>query len=242
MRMFGLIGKLLDHSYSKTYFKKKFADEKILDAKYENYPLSNIEDFKDLIQQNSFTGINVTIPFKRTIIPYLDELSDEVKVIGAVNTILFSEGKTIGFNTDVHGFINSIKPYLKNNMESALIIGTGGASIAVSYALNQIGINCLFVSRNPDENQISYEQINNLVIKHHLLIINATPIGMYPYTNDYPKIPYENLTGKHLLVDLIYNPKESLFLKKGKEKNSKILNGYSMLIHQAEESWRIWNT
>lgn len=242
MRIFGLIGKQLDHSYSKTYFKKKFDNERIGDASYENFRLTNIEDFKDLIQQYRFTGINVTTPFKKSIIPYLDDLSPQVNFIGAVNTILFSEGKTIGFNTDAYGFKRSIIPFLENTMERALILGTGGASRAVAYTLNQIGIDCLFVSRNPDENQMSYEEVNNLVIKHHLLIVNTTPLGMYPKIDNYPKIPYEELTENHLLVDLIYNPEESLFLKKGKEKKTKILNGHSMLIHQAEESWRIWNT
>lgn len=242
MRIFGLIGKLLDHSYSKTYFNEKFNYEKIGDAQYENFPLEYVKDFKDLIQQHTFTGINVTIPFKRSIIPYLDELSPEVNIIGAVNTILFSEGKTIGYNTDTYGFKRSIKPFLEKTMERALILGTGGASKAVAFALNQIGINCLFVSRNPEKNQIAYEEVNDLVIKHHLLIVNATPLGMYPQTNFYPKIPFEELTEKHLLFDLVYNPEESLFLKKGKHNKSKILNGHSMLIHQAEESWRIWNT
>ncbi len=242
MRIFGLIGKQLDHSYSKTYFKEKFDNEKIVDALYENFRLTNIEEFKDLIQQHKFTGINVTNPFKKSIIPYLDDLSPVVNLIGAVNTVLFSEGKTIGFNTDVYGFKRSIKPFLENTMERALILGTGGASMAVVFALKQIGIDCLLVSRNPDENQMAYEDVNHLVIKYHLLIVNATPLGMYPQTDNYPKIPYEELTEKHLLVDLVYNPEKSLFLKKGEEKKSKILNGHSMLIHQAEESWKIWNT
>jgi shikimate dehydrogenase len=242
MRIFGLIGKQLDHSYSKNYFKKKFNNEKIADASYENFSLTNIKDFKDLIQQYIFTGINVTTPFKKSIIPYLDELSPEVNLIGATNTILFSEGKTIGFNTDIYGFQKSITPFLENTMERALILGTGGASMAVAHVLDKIGIDCLFVSRNPDKNQMSYNEVNNQVIKHHLLIVNTTPLGMYPKIDSYPKIPYEELTEKHLLVDLVYNPEESLFLKKGKEKKSRILNGHSMLIHQAEESWRIWNT
>lgn len=242
MKKFGLIGVSLDHSFSKSYFENKFLHESINSCSYQNFPIQNIADFEQLVQEYNFTGLNVTIPYKSAIIPYLDSLSDAAKTIGAVNTIQFSKGKLVGHNTDYIGFHKAIKPFLENTMERALILGTGGASKAVVYALEQIGINCLCVSRTPIGNQISYEEINEFVIKYHLLIVNTTPLGTSPNLNEYPIIPYEFLSDKHLLVDLVYNPEETQFLKKGKEKRASILNGKSMLVHQAEEAWDIWNS
>lgn len=242
MRLFGLIGKSLSHSFSKSYFEKKFLKESIYDSSYQNFPIATISEFKNLIQNNNLSGLNVTIPYKSSIIPYLDSVSEEANSIGAVNTIQFKNGKLVGHNTDHIGFQNSIKPFLENTMERALVLGTGGASKAVIYALSQIGIKCLCVSRSPSDNQISYEEINEFVIKHHLLIVNTTPLGTSPNVTECPNIPYEFLSDKHLLVDLVYNPDETQFLKNGKEKRASTLNGKSMLVHQAEEAWNIWNS
>ncbi len=242
MKQFGLIGKTLGHSFSKSYFEDKFRKEQIQNASYDNFPLKSVEEFKTLVKNNSFSGINVTIPYKVSIIPLLDELSEEVQSIGAVNTIQFKDDKLIGYNTDYIGFHNSIKPFLKNTMEQALILGTGGASKAIVYALEKIGVKCLCVSRSPKENQLNYEELNEFVLKHHLLIVNTTPLGTSPNINECPDIPYQYITENHLLVDLVYNPAETLFLKKGKEKRATILNGKSMLVHQAEEAWKIWNS
>ena len=242
MKLYGLIGKTLDHSFSKSYFENKFISEHIQNASYSNFPLESIEEFKSLIKKKTFSGLNITIPYKTSIIPFLDELSEDTKSIGAVNTIHFKNNKLIGYNTDYIGFLNAIKPYLENTVEKALILGTGGASKAVVFALKKIGIKCLCVSRLPNEEQLNYDQLNHLVLKHHLLIVNTTPLGTSPNTNECPNIPYQYITEKHLLVDLVYNPEETLFLKKGRKNLANILNGKSMLIHQAEEAWKIWNS
>ena len=242
MKLYGLIGKTLDHSFSKSYFENKFISEHIQNASYSNFPLESIEEFKSLIKKKTFSGLNITIPYKTLIIPFLDELSEEAKSIGAVNTIDFKNNKLIGYNTDYIGFLNAIKPYLENTVEKALILGTGGASKAVVFALKKIGIKSLCVSRLPNEEQLNYDQLNHLVLKHHLLIVNTTPLGTSPNTNECPNIPYQYITEKHLLVDLVYNPEETLFLKKGRKNLANILNGKSMLIHQAEEAWKIWNS
>ena len=242
MKLYGLIGKTLDHSFSKSYFENKFISEHIQNASYSNFPLESIEEFKSLIKKMNFSGLNITIPYKTLIIPFLDELSEEAKSIGAVNTIDFKNNKLIGYNTDYIGFLNAIKPFLENTVEKALILGTGGASKAVVFALKKIGIKSLCVSRLPNEEQLNYDQLNHLVLKHHLIIVNTTPLGTSPNTNECPNIPYQYITEKHLLVDLVYNPEETLFLKKGRKNLANILNGKSMLIHQAEEAWRIWNS
>lgn len=242
MKLYGLIGKTLDHSFSKSYFENKFISEHIQNASYSNFPLESIEEFKSLIKKKTFSGLNITIPYKTLIIPFLDELSEEAKSIGAVNTIDFKNNKLIGYNTDYIGFLNAIKPFLENTVKKSLILGTGGASKAVVFALKKIGIKSLCVSRLPNEEQLNYDQLNDLVLKHHLLIVNTTPLGTSPNTNECPNIPYQYITEKHLLVDLVYNPEETLFLKKGRKNLANILNGKSMLIHQAEEAWKIWNS
>ena len=242
MKQYGLIGKTLGHSFSKSYFENKFIKEQIQNAFYSNFPLESIEEFKSLIKKTTFRGLNVTIPYKSSIIPFLDELSEEAKSIGAVNTIHFKNNRLIGYNTDYLGFHNAIKPFLQNTMEQALILGTGGASKAVVYALEKIGIKCLCVSRLPNEQQLNYNQLNDLVLKHHLLIVNTTPLGTTPNIDKCPDIPYQFVTAEHLLVDLVYNPEETLFLKKGRKNLANILNGKSMLIHQADEAWKIWNS
>ncbi|MEN8928409.1 MAG: shikimate dehydrogenase [Flavobacteriales bacterium] len=241
----GLLGKTLSHSFSKTYFEDKFEKENLANHSYDLFELEKIEDFVDLLKQNhDLSGLNVTIPYKESVIQFLDELDETATEIGAVNTIKFVQkgNKNIlkGFNTDAVGFGLSIKPFLKNTHERALILGTGGASKAVDYRLRKLGIETLFVSRNPEENQISYKDINEYVMKFHKLVINTTPLGMSPNEDTFPDIPYKLLNDSHTLIDLVYNPERTQFLTKGKQEGTEILNGMSMLHNQANESWKIW--
>ena len=241
MKQYGLIGKSLSHSFSKNYFEQKFEKEGITDANYSLFELAKIKDFQGLIENENLSGLNVTIPYKEAIIPYLSELDEEAKTIGAVNTIQFTKSGLKGYNTDIIGFRNSIKPFLENIHTRALILGTGGASKAVAYALEQLGIKILYVSRTPKgENQINYEDVNQYVMKHHLLIINTTPIGTFPNIGETPEIPYEYLTDQHFLYDLVYNPAETQFLKHAKTAGAIAINGDQMLKIQAEEAWKVW--
>ena len=241
MKQYGLIGKSLSHSFSKNYFEQKFEKEGITDANYSLFELAKIKDFQGLIENENLSGLNVTIPYKEAIIPYLSELDEEANAIGAVNTIQFTKSGLKGYNTDIIGFRNSIKPFLENIHTRALILGTGGASKAVAYALEQLGIKILYVSRTPKgENQINYEDVNHYVMKHHLLIINTTPIGTFPNIGEAPEIPYEYLTDQHFLYDLVYNPAETQFLKHAKTAGAIAVNGDQMLKIQAEEAWKVW--
>lgn len=243
MAKFGLIGKNIDYSFSRSYFKNKFETNN-LEHEYVNFDIPTIEDFPKIIETNSdLNGFNVTIPYKESIIPYLDKLNKKAKKIGAVNTIKFSKkGKLIGYNTDFYGFKKSLKKKLKPHHKKALILGTGGASKAIAYALETLDIPFKFVSRQKKgDNSFSYEELSGSVISEYQIIINCTPLGTFPNVNECPNIPYNHLNSNHLLFDLIYNPSETLFLKKGKEKGAKTLNGLKMLEYQAEKSWRIWN-
>jgi len=241
MARFGLIGKSLGHSFSKSYFKEKFQKE-TSGHSYENFELASIAEFPKLLAQNpDLKGLNVTIPYKESVIPFLDELDPVAAEIGAVNTISIFNRKTKGFNTDVIGFKNSLKPFLKHGMEKALILGTGGASKAVAYVLNNLGINCFFVSRDSSNlNTLAYEILNEEAMKQFKLIVNTTPLGTFPKVDEFPMLPYEYLTTDHLLYDLIYNPSQTVFLKRGEEKGATTLNGLSMLKSQAEASYQIW--
>lgn len=241
MKKFGLIGYPLTHSFSKSYFEKKFAREHILDAEYENYPLQKVEDFNDLILSHpDLLGLNVTIPYKESIIPFLDELNETAQSVGAVNTIKFVDGKKIGYNTDAWGFAKSLIGLASPQMKKALIIGNGGASKAVKYVLGRIGIEYTVVSRNKSDGVISYEELNNDLISTVQLLVQTTPVGTSPNINEMPAIPLEAISTKHVAFDLIYNPEESLFLKSMREKGAKTKNGLEMLQAQAEESWKIW--
>jgi shikimate dehydrogenase len=239
---FGLVGKNISYSFSKGYFGEKFEKLNLEDYYYDNLDFQNIEDFPDFIKQNpTISGLNVTIPYKEAIIPFLDKLSKRATEIGAVNTIKITKsGKLKGFNTDYIGFQKSIEPLLNVNHKKALILGTGGASKAVAYALKQLEIPYLFVSRNDIGDAIGYNQINEKTFEEFQIIINCTPVGTFPNTNTFPEIPYEYLTTNHLAFDLIYNPAETLFLKKAKEQGAIVKNGLEMLTLQAEKSWDIW--
>jgi len=245
MKTFGLLGRNISYSFSSGYFKEKFEALNLQYHVYQNFDIDNIDNFPQLLSDNKSTinGMNVTIPYKEEVVPFLDEIDDEAAVIGAVNTIKFlTNGKLKGYNTDVYGFQNSLEPLLEKHHQKAFILGTGGASKAVAYTLNKLQIECVFVSRNPtNENQVSYADITEKLLLEHLLIINCTPLGTFPETNLCPDIPYQFITSKHLIFDLIYNPSVSTFLQKGKNQGAKIKNGLEMLQLQAEKSWEIWN-
>ncbi len=241
IKTLGLIGYPLTHSFSKKYFTEKFERENIEGWQYELFPLERIEDLPDLLnQQPSIVGLNVTIPYKEAVIPYLDEV-DESAAFGAVNTIKIIDGKLLGFNTDVYGFEVSLKPMLKAHHQAALILGTGGAAKAVASVLERLGIAYQYVSRTPSEGQISYKNIDKNTINKHTLIVNTTPLGMYPNVANCPDLPYEMLTDEHILYDLVYNPNVTTFLKKGKKHKSCVKNGLEMLYLQAERAWEIWH-
>ncbi|MBI3509791.1 MAG: shikimate dehydrogenase [Bacteroidetes bacterium] len=252
MRKFGLIGYPLSHSFSEKYFSEKFRKENIADASYRLFPLKSIEEFPALLEkEKDLSGLSVTIPYKEKIIPFLDELDETIRAIGAVNTIKFKiqnpKSKiAIGYNTDVYGFRQSIKPFLASHHERALVLGTGGASKAIEFVLKQIGIDCVFVSREKKniqgKNILLYSELNNYILDSHKLIVNCSPVGTFPDVNAAPEIPYEFISEKHFLYDLVYNPAETEFLKRGKEKGAMTMNGLDMLKLQAEEAWRIWNS
>jgi len=244
VRNFGLIGKNISYSFSAGYFSEKFQKEGILDCTYENFDLQDISEFPKLIKSKpNLIGMNVTIPYKEQLIPYLDELHETAAEIGAVNTIKrTSGGKLIGYNTDYYGFQKSIEPFLKPTHKQALILGTGGASKAVVYALKKIQIIPVLVSRNKIHNGLTYSDLNKYIVENHLLIINCTPLGTFPNVEAKPDFPYQFLSAKHLLYDLIYNPDETAFLKMGKAKGATICNGMEMLVHQAEKAWEIWKS
>jgi shikimate dehydrogenase len=242
MKRFGLIGKTLKHSFSKNYFTQKFAEQRIIDCTYENFELQSIDELPALIQNNpDIKGLNITIPYKEEALAFLNEKNEIVEAVCACNCIKIEGGKTYGYNTDVIGFKNSLQPHLMPHHKCALILGSGGASKAVQYALKELNIGFLIVSRHKKYNQIGYEDLGKDIIEGHQLIINSTPLGMYPNIQDDPPIPYEYISSQHLLYDLIYNPVKTKFLEKGEKQGAKIINGYEMLILQAEESWRIWN-
>jgi shikimate dehydrogenase len=244
MRKFGLIGYPLGHSFSKGYFTRKFSELSVTDAVYENFPLESIEELQLVLDfQPELRGLNVTIPYKEQVIHYLHHQSPEVKEINACNCIAIKDGKLTGYNTDFIGFKNSLLVKLKPHHTNALILGWGGASKAVAYALKTLGINYLVVSRRSTlPLSISYDQLNGEIMSQHQLIINCTPIGMHPSIEQAPSIPYQYITDKHFLFDLIYNPAQTLFLQLGEERGATIENGMDMLTLQAEESWRIWNS
>lgn len=258
MKIYGLIGYPLAHSFSERYFSEKFINERVENAVYKLFPLEKIDQLPVLVKNTSnLKGLNVTIPHKISIIPYLDELDDEARDIGSVNTVKVSInelGKKVlaGYNTDAHGFRESIKPLIKPVHKKALILGTGGAAKAVEYVLRQLRIEISFVSRktnslqssseNPEVKDIlPYSALTKDIISMHQMIINTTPAGMYPHTDQCPDIPYQYLTKDHLLYDLVYNPEETMFLKNGKQRGATVKNGLEMLELQAEKAWELWD-
>lgn len=245
MKKYGLIGYPLGHSFSVPYFQKKF-EENGIDAVYENFPIEDIARFPALIEdEDELEGLNVTVPYKEQVIPYLDVLSKTARQIRAVNTIRVCrrDGRValIGHNTDVIGFERSLKEHIKDHHKSALVLGSGGSSKAVLFVLEELGIKFRVVSRNQGEGLSTYGDLNENIISDTLLIINTTPLGMFPQTDTFPDIPYAAITSDHLLFDLVYNPSETRFLALGKEQGAAIVNGDDMLVYQAEGSWDRWN-
>ena len=261
MKHYGLIGFPLSHSFSKKYFTEKFEREKITDARYDVYPLEHIKDLQDLLDKHpDLCGLNVTIPHKVNVMKYLDWVDEEARDAGAVNCLRIRAESPVlaafsgevginghdfrleGFNTDLYGFEMSLRPLLTEDDYEALVLGDGGAAKAVKCVLDNLGISYKVVTRSPHADNILFSQLKPHHVKQHKLIVNTTPLGTYPKVNECPPIPYEAITGEHILYDLVYNPEKTLFLQKGEEKGAKIKNGYEMLILQAEKSWEIWNS
>lgn len=241
MTKFGIIGYPLGHSFSKGFFTEKFARESI-DAQYLNFEIPDVAMLPDVLRNNpELRGLNVTLPHKQAVIPLLDEMSEEAKEIGAVNVIRIRDGRLKGFNSDIIGFTNSIKPLLMPHHKKALILGTGGASKAIRVGLNRLGIEWTYVSRSPREGMITYEDITAETLQAYTVIVNCSPVGMFPNVAQAPEIPYDCLSDKHLLFDLVYNPEETLFMKKGREQGATVKNGLEMLHLQAVVSWDFWN-
>jgi len=242
---YGLIGKSLSHSFSESFFLEKFELLKLLNHSYKNYELSNEKDLADFLLEEALTlkGFNITIPYKESIIPYLDTICIEAEKIQAVNCVKIENGKLLGYNTDVFGFSESLKPLLKKHHKKALILGTGGASKAIVFVLNSLGIEYTIVSRTKKENSfLLYKEITKEIITSHAIIINCTPVGTFPNIDEFPLIPYEYMNESHIAYDLVYNPKTTSFLQKANKQGATILNGSQMLVLQAERSWEIWNT
>ncbi len=245
MDKYGLIGYPLGHSFSIGYFNERFENENI-DAKYINFEIPSIDDLPEVLASNpQLKGLNVTIPYKEKVIPFLDSVSPEARAIGAVNVIRVTHkgNKVIlrGFNSDVIGFTKSIEPMLEKCHKKALILGTGGASKAVNYGLKSLGLETVFVSRYERPDTIQYESITPDVVKEYNVIVNCTPLGMYPHSDEFPKLPYEALDSHNILYDLIYNPDQTLFMKKGLAHGAQVKNGLEMLLLQAFASWEFWN-
>jgi shikimate dehydrogenase len=245
MKLYGLIGYPLGHSFSKQYFTDKFEREGLADCFFEAFPIKSIDEFDALISANPFLkGLGVTIPYKELVLPFMHELSEEVKSIGATNSIKVAGNKLIAYNTDIIGFEDSFTSLLKPFHSRALVLGEGGASKAVQYVLNKMGIPLLVVTRKDilKEGGIHYSSIDEKIMEEYKVIINCTPVGMYPNENTAPALPYHLLTPEHYLYDLVYKPTQTLFLQKGKDKGATVQNGYDMLLIQAEASWKIWNS
>ena len=243
MRLFGLIGFPLSHSFSKNYFSKKFIEEGITDCRYELFPLASIKELPALLQDNpGLKGLNVTIPYKREVLAFLTD-NNLPKGLDACNCININNGKLTGYNTDVAGFEKSFVIKLKAHHTSALVLGTGGAAAAVIFVLKKLGIDYKVVSRKHQAGvDFTYSELNEKIITEVPVIINTTPLGTYPKVEEYPLLPYQFLSEKHYLFDLVYNPAITSFLRKGEEQGAQIQNGYDMLVFQAEEAWRIWNS
>ncbi|MDM1296793.1 shikimate dehydrogenase [Sphingobacterium sp. N143] len=247
MKKLGLIGFPLGHSFSKKYYLEKFERENIQHVDYDLYPIEKIADFTSILSDKDFYGVNVTIPYKIEVLAYVDELSKEAEAIQAVNCIRImhrTDGSTYlkGYNTDAYGFEASLRPLLNSNDKKALVLGNGGAAKAVIYALNQLNITHKLVSRTKQPDNFTYSELDASVLSEYTLIINCSPVGTFPNVADSPQIPYEYINETHLCYDLIYNPEETAFLRKGKEKGARIKNGYDMLLLQAEKNWEIWNS
>ena len=241
-KRFGLVGRNISYSFSKGYFKEKFKKLNLPNHSYENFDLSDISEFKNLVEHNHLSGLNVTIPYKEAVIPYLNGLSKTAQQIGAVNTIAFTSDGLVGHNTDAYGFEHSLRPLLLPHHKKALILGTGGASKAVAFALKKLGLETTYVSRTEQENILTYQALESDILTAYTVIVNCTPLGTHPNIDEKPDFPYGLLTENHLLYDLIYNPEKTSFLKEGEKQGATIKNGLEMLRLQAEKAWEIWTS
>ena len=245
-KRYGLIGRNISYSFSRNYFNNKFKTLNLEDHEYVNYDLEDINDLRSELKRDQaiLRGLNVTIPYKQEILPFLDEIDEEALNIGAVNTVKILPGNKLkGFNTDAYGFETALKSCWRGSEKGALILGTGGASKAVAHVLRKTGIEFFYVSRKKGNHRtITYDEIDKELLSSHELIINCSPVGTFPDVDECPDLPYAYLTEKHLLFDLIYNPEKTTFLQKGEKAGSLVMNGYSMLVHQAEKAWEIWNS
>lgn len=242
-KVFGLVGKNIAYSFSRKYFTERFEKDNLDQFSYQNFDIADVEQFREIVKNNpDLGGLNVTIPYKESIIPYLDKLSKKAARIGAVNTIRITKsGKLKGYNTDYFAFEASLYPLLQSHHKKALILGTGGASKAIAFALEELDILYTFVSREPAGNTIGYDRINSTTFDNYQIVINCTPLGVSPNLDVCPDLPYEYFTPDHIAYDLIYNPEETLFLQKAKAHGAITKNGLEMLVLQAEKSWKIWN-
>lgn len=241
-KLYGLVGKNIDYSFSPKYFKEKFKKAQIKNHEYTIFDLKEIDALSGVLENPNLKGFNVTIPYKETIMPLLNKISKNAKKIGAVNTVKISKkGKTKGYNTDYFGFKKSLAPLLKEHHKKALILGTGGSSKAVAYGLKKLDIQCAFVSRDPQKTKYCYEDLTADVFNEYHIVINTTPVGTAPNIEEAPNLNYELFTAQHIAYDLTYNPSETKFLKLAKARGAQIKNGYEMLVLQAEKSWKIWN-
>ncbi len=241
MKHFGLIGKPLSHSFSQRWFTEKFEREGLTDHRYLPYELERIDELPELLKgKKGLIGLNVTIPYKQTVIPFLDAVDPMAAAVGAVNTIHLVDGRATGYNTDVHGFRSTLLPLLDGKKPRALVLGSGGASRAVAFVLRELGIKFRVVSRSRERGDLTWDLLEPIMVSVSPLIINTTPLGMYPSVNSCPDLPYDAIGEKHVLIDLVYNPEETLFLRNGRERGAHTANGMGMLEAQAEASWRIW--
>jgi shikimate dehydrogenase len=241
MRRFGLLGHRLGHSFSPNYFAEKFAREGIRNARYGLFDMPDLRELPGLLQQKDLAGLNVTVPYKETIIPYLDELDGTARAVGAVNTVVLRDGRSVGHNTDIHGFRVLLLPILGDTRPRALVFGSGGASKAVAYVLRQEGIRFRVVAREWGHGDLTYAMLMDSVIKACPLLINTTPVGQYPRVEETLPLPFDAMGEEHMLVDLVYNPEETGFLREGRERGATVCNGLGMLHAQAEASWKLWN-
>lgn len=242
MKLYGLIGYPLEHSFSARYFAEKFRRLSLTGVEYRNFPIEDIAMLPGILAGNpDLKGFNVTIPYKEAVIPYLDSISDEARAIGAVNCVKIAGNLKLGYNTDVAGFRRSLTAMIGNERPNALILGSGGASKAVEYVLRELGIEHKIVSRKAGAGRLGYEDLDEGVVRAHRLIVNATPLGTFPDTGTFPDIPYTGIGPDHFLFDLVYNPETTQFMRRGLERGASVKNGYEMLVGQAEEAWSIWN-
>ncbi|MEE9364869.1 MAG: shikimate dehydrogenase [Cellulophaga sp.] len=242
-RKYGLVGKNISYSFSKTYFTEKFLDNNLDQCSYQNFDLQDIQEFQNLAKNTKdLKGVNITTPYKESVIPFLDTLEKNAAKIGAINTVKFTSNGLIGYNTDVYGFQKSIEPFLNKHHTKALILGTGGASKAVAFVFNELKIDFKYVSRTPKKDGLMYDDLNKTILSEYAIIVNCTPLGTFPNIENKPTIPYEHIETQHLLFDLIYNPEKTAFLKEGENRGATIVNGLRMLQLQAEKAWEIWNS